>query len=126
MHCAYDTKSAEETRSSALKRDNEILKRKLELAEGLLQQLTSLPNEESLELLKRLRGVGNSVREGTAHFQPTPATAIGGTNRDDVRSAPSSESGYGTSGFTSVLEGPTEVHPSVEYQRTPQRPGVGN
>lgn len=59
MHCVYDTESAEETRSAALKRENKILKRNLERAERLLQDLTSSSDKQSMELLKLLRLMGN-------------------------------------------------------------------
>lgn len=55
MHCVYDTQTSEETRSSALRRENNILRRDLDRMERLLHDLTSLPEPQSLELLKRVR-----------------------------------------------------------------------
>ena len=59
-YCIYDTESADETRTAALKQKNEILKRNLEQAERLLEDLRSLPNQESIDLLKRMRSASNS------------------------------------------------------------------
>lgn len=64
LHCVYDTESAGETRASALKRENTLLKENLDRAERLLYDLTTLPEPQSLDLLKRIRGV-DFIVDGT-------------------------------------------------------------
>lgn len=51
----YDTGSSDETRSAALRRENESLRTSLNQVNSLLQPLLTLPEEESIQLLKRLR-----------------------------------------------------------------------
>ena len=59
----WDTGSSDETRSGALRRENEALRQSLSNAENLLHHLTSLPEDASVQYLRHLRSGGYSARE---------------------------------------------------------------
>lgn len=59
VKCIYATRYADETRQRALRRENEALKKRFQQYQKLVDNLTSLPAEDALALLKsRSDGVG--------------------------------------------------------------------
>lgn len=85
VDCVYATRSADETRQKALRRENKALKMRLQEYQKLVDNLTSVPAEDALALIKSHRDGVNLINPD--HFnaewprprifdQPSPPTPL--------------------------------------------------
>ena len=116
--CNYDTRDTDETRTEGLKRENEILRHRRAELDDLFSRLKSLPDNDSIELLRHLRAgwsplvIKNPFDIQQISEHDIARSALSATNtRLEHELAVSHSSSYPSSVATSTVDAPDHPRP---------------